>query len=193
MSAARNPAESSIELLRKVQAGDDDALERLCARYLPALTRWASGRLPARARLLAETADLVQETMVRTITNVSGIEPTRDGALLAYLRTALHNRVRDEIRRAARRPEEVQLDEALNEHPAPTPLEALIGSEAAERYEAALGRLRDVEREAIIARLELQLPFEDVARALGKPSVDAARMTFRRAVRRLAEEMRDVR
>lgn len=141
--------------------------------------------------MLAETADLVQETMVRTIGHVAHIEPEREGALLAYLRTALHNRIRDEIRRAARRPEEVELDEALNEHPAPTPLETIIGHEAAERYEAALLQLRDIDREAIIARLELQLPFEDVARALDKPSVDAARMTFRRALERLAEAMRD--
>lgn len=193
MPTPPSSAESSLELLRKAQSGDDRALERLCSRYIPALTRWASGRLPSRARMLAETADLVQETMVRTIKHVSTIEHQRDGALLAYLRTALHNRIRDEIRRAARHPEEVQLDEGLNESPAPSPLEVLIGSEAAERYERALLRLRAVEREAIIARLELRLPFEEVARAIDKPTVDAARMTFRRAVRRLAEEMKDER
>ncbi|MCA9758032.1 MAG: sigma-70 family RNA polymerase sigma factor [Candidatus Eisenbacteria bacterium] len=192
MPSAPRPAESSVELLRRVQEGDEAALERLCARYLPALTRWAAGRLPSRARHLTETADLVQETMVRAIRNVPAFEPTRDGALLAYLRTALHNRVRDELRRSERHPDHVELDEEMA-HAAPTPLETLIGREASSRYEAALQNLRVSDREAVIGRLELGLTFEELADALGKPSADAARMTFRRALGLLAEEMRDAR
>ncbi len=191
MSETPSPAESSIELIRRVQAGDDDALNRLCARYLPILQRWASGRLPARARQAVETADLVQDTLVQTLGNLGPFEHRREGAILAYLRTALSNRIRSQIRRVDRRPEEVDLDERLNAHPSPTPIDTLIGSENARRYETALASLRPVEREVIIARLEFGLSFAELADALEKPSADSARMFFRRAVLRLAEAMRD--
>jgi RNA polymerase sigma-70 factor, ECF subfamily len=59
-------AESSIELIEPAKAGDSHALDTLIARYLPRLQRWASGRLPAWARDLAETQDLVQETVYKT-------------------------------------------------------------------------------------------------------------------------------
>jgi len=38
-------ADSSVGLLVKAQSGDNDALNRLLARYLPRLGRLASGRL----------------------------------------------------------------------------------------------------------------------------------------------------
>ena len=71
-------------------------------------------------------------------------------------------------------------------------LEAAVGSEAVARYEAALQRLRDEERELIVARLEMQLTYAEVAAATGKPSSNAARMAVTRAVARLIEEMGDV-
>ena len=58
-------AHSSLCLLQQAQAGDQDALNRLVARYLPRLKRWAAGRLPVWARDLSDTQDLVQETLVR--------------------------------------------------------------------------------------------------------------------------------
>jgi hypothetical protein len=55
-------ADSTFDLLTRAQAGDDAARDRLFTRYLPALTRWASGRLPHWSRGLMDTDDLVQET-----------------------------------------------------------------------------------------------------------------------------------
>ncbi len=71
-----------------------------------------------------------------------------------------------------------------------SPLDAAIGQEAVDRYETALQRLNDEEREAIIARVELGMSFEEVAAALEKPSADAARKAVSRALLRLATEMR---
>lgn len=184
-----DPAETSIELLHRAQDGDVRALDRLCARYLPALRRFATGRLPARARSLLETEDIVQETVVRAIKHLDRFEYRRDGALLAYLRTAVHNRIREEIRYTSRRPEAVALESNVESDPAPSALEDVIGKDTAARYEAALMTLRDVDREAIIARVELGLPYEEVASAIGKPTVTAARMAVSRALVRLAEAM----
>src|SRR5262245_36040754 len=38
--------DATLELLARARAGDHEALNRLFARYLPSLRRWASGRLP---------------------------------------------------------------------------------------------------------------------------------------------------
>ena len=181
--------ESSLDLLARAQSGDAAALDALITRYLPRLRRWASGRLPAWARDLADTQDLVQETVVQAFRHIERFEIRGEGALQAYLRQALLNRIRSEIRRVNRRPVAGELDAAI-EDKGPSPLEAAIGIQALERYESALSRLRAADREAIIGRIELGLTYEELARTLGKPSPNAARMAVERALFRLANEMR---
>jgi len=183
-------AEASIELLAHAQDGDELALDVLCQRYIPLLRNWASGRLPTRARDLLETDDIVQETVFRTIKNVQNFEVRRDGALLAYLRSGVMNRIRDEARRVGRKPYEVELED-IGEAKDPSPLEDLIGAESVQIYEAALARLKPADREAIIARVEMGLPYDQVAQAIGKSSANTARMSVNRALVRLAEEMAD--
>ena len=178
-----------MALLERARAGDRQALEALTARYLPRLRRWASGRLPRWARDLADTEDLVQETVLQTFKHIDAFEPRSEGALQAYLRQGIVNLIRDEFRRAARRPSPAELDSQMPSAGA-SPLEEAIGREALERYDQALARLRPQDREAIIARVEMNSTNEEIAAALGKPSANAARMTVERALVRLAEEMR---
>ena len=47
-SAATRTAdlESTVRLIERAQAGDQDALNRLLTRHLTPLRRWARGRLP---------------------------------------------------------------------------------------------------------------------------------------------------
>jgi RNA polymerase sigma-70 factor (ECF subfamily) len=115
-------------------------------------------------------------------------EPTREGALQAYLRQAVMNRIRDEIRRVGRKPPHVELEEGTVD-PARSPLEEAIGMEEIERYESALARLRPEEREAIILRVELGYTYEELAQLLRKPTSGAAHKATKRALVRLAEEM----
>jgi RNA polymerase sigma-70 factor (ECF subfamily) len=180
--------ETTLSLLERARAGDDDALNDLFARYAPPLRRWAAGRLPRWARDLSDTPDLVQETLLNTFRNIEGFEHQGEGTFQRYLRRAVMNRIRDELRRAPHRPESTPLDLGLQDEAA-SPLEAAIGAEAVERYEAALDQLREDERELIIARVELGLTYSEIAAAAGKPSANAARMAVARALIRLAEEM----
>jgi RNA polymerase sigma-70 factor (ECF subfamily) len=182
-------AESTFKLLERAHAGDDDALEVLFARYLKPLERWASGRLPRWARNAADTHDLVQDTLLNAFRKIGSFEPRREGAFQAYLRQAVMNRIRDELRRTGTRPATATFDEGDHPHPG-SPLEEAIGVETFERYEAALQRLTPEEREAIVARVELGRTYEEMAALLGKPSADAARMAVTRALVRLAEEMK---
>lgn len=183
----RSESESSFDLLVRVQAGDQAALNDLCARYLPRLKRWAHGRLPAKARGSMDTLDLVQDTLMHVIQRLPAFEPRHGGALQGYMHQALRNRMLDEIRRADRRPSE-PLDSAQPTDES-SPLELAIGAAALERYEAALQRLRPEEREAIVLRVEMGCPYSEVAELLGKPSIPAAHMAVSRALARLAKEM----
>lgn len=182
-----NPA-STVELLDLARKGDQDALDRLFARYQAPLRRWASGRLPRWARDLTDTDDLVQEALLQTFRRIDQFEPRGSGALFAYLRQAVLNRIRDELRRRGRRPDETGLD-GTEPDTVVSPLEEAIGSEMAERYERALTRLSPQEQELIIARVEMDCSYEELAESLGKPTPDAARKAAKRALVRLAEEM----
>jgi RNA polymerase sigma factor (sigma-70 family) len=187
-STRADALDTTFDLVERAKTGDSVALNDLFARYLPSLRRWASGRLPRWTRDMMDTDDLVQETVVRAVKRMDRFESRHEGALQAYLRQAIVNRIRDEVRRAKRAPMAEVLDDNAA-HAGSSPLEDAIGAEALERYEDALGRLRPEEREAIVARVEMDGSYQDVARALGKPSADAARMAVSRALVRLAQEM----
>jgi RNA polymerase sigma-70 factor (ECF subfamily) len=190
-AAERPELESTLDLVQRAKSGDREALDRLLARVLPALRRWASGRLPRSKRDLMDTDDLVQETAIRAVRRLDAFEPRREGALQAYLRQAVMNRIRDEIRHRARVPATTEIDENERNRDA-SPLEAAVGREAVDRYEAALARLRPEDREAIVARVEMDLSYEEAAETLGKPTPGAARVAISRALVRLAEEMNRV-
>lgn len=182
--------ESTYQLLERARQGDRDALDRLFARSLPPLVRWAAGRLPRWARDLTDTHDLVQDTLLKTFKRIESFEPRGVGSLQNYLRHAVLNRIRDELRRFGRQRHgsAVELDSAVPDR-SPSPLEEAIGSESLERYERALARLKPAEQEAIVARIELGYSNQELADALGKPTPEAARKAVERAIVRLATEM----
>src|SRR6202795_2579713 len=113
-------AESTLQLLARVRAGDRSALESLFTRYGSPLRRWAHGRLPCWARDVADTHDLVQDVLLQTFTRLENFDPRSEDALQAYLRQALINRVRDELRKHRRWPGSVELDlRHLDRNPPP--------------------------------------------------------------------------
>ncbi len=187
-SVLQADAESTLDLLQRAREGDRAAVDALISRYLPRLQRWASGRMPIWARDVADTDDIVQEAVLRTFARIEEFEPRREGALQAYLRQAILNRIRDELRRAGGRAPSIALDPDSPD-PGASPFEHAVGTEMAARYESALSSLSEDDREAIIARVELGGTYEEVAVAIGKHSADAARMAVGRALLRLAEAM----
>jgi RNA polymerase sigma-70 factor (ECF subfamily) len=144
--------------------------------------------MPARARDLNDTGDLVQETLVRALRRLASMQLEKPGAFFAYLRTAMLNRIRDEARRVGRIPP-VDAIEDVHATPDPSPVEEIVGREKLASFERAMSSLSDDEREAIMARIELNLSYAEVAAALGKTSPDAARMAVTRALDKLARHM----
>jgi RNA polymerase sigma-70 factor (ECF subfamily) len=181
-------APTSARLVSRARRGDRSALNLLFERHLGPLQRWAHGRLPRWARTVADTADIVQEALLNTFRHLDRFEPRGQGALRAYLRCAVDNRIHDELRQIARRRVPDELDEA---HPddRPSPLDEAIGAEAEGRYRSALTRLKVADQKLIVARVELGYNFEQLALISGKRRPDSARIALHRALVRLAEEM----
>lgn len=184
----RLDAESSFDLLTRAHDGDAAALNELCTRYLPRLQRWAHGRLPAWARDAVETHDLVQDTLTQVFQKIPTFKPEHEGSFPAYVHMALRNRLLDAIRRAQRRPTPEPLDPSRPDR-GPSPLEAAIGQQTLEQYEAALQRLKVDDQAAIVLRIELGYSDQEIAVELGKPTTAAAHMAVKRALVRLAKEM----
>jgi RNA polymerase sigma-70 factor (ECF subfamily) len=185
-------AESTVALLERARSGDTDAAEALFLRCLPALRRFARSKLPQHARDLLDTQDLVQDALLRVIRHLHTFEWRGEGSLMAYLRTALLNRVLDEQRRAARRPSREPLDDQHADRGA-SPLETVIGRENHALYERALHQLPPAYREAIVLRFEMQYSFDQIADALDKRNPANARMFVSRATMRLGREIAGLR
>jgi RNA polymerase sigma-70 factor (ECF subfamily) len=187
-TSAPSGAVTSFDLVLRANAGQQDALDALCARYAPRLQRWAHGRLPPAARGALQTQDLVQETLMHVVQRLPAFNPRHEGAFQGYVRTALWNRIRDIARQYQRRgPSDPLGSEIAGE--GSSPLDLAIGSETLGRYEAALARLRPEDQDLIIARVEMGLPHAEIAAMFERPSVAALHMALSRALVRLAEEM----
>jgi RNA polymerase sigma-70 factor, ECF subfamily len=182
------PLDSTIDLMDQMKRGDQAALQTILQRQIPALQRWAHGRVPRSSRGMLDTVDLVQDTIIASLRRLDGLQIERQGALRAYLRQAVRNRVRDLVRRDRCRPASTSLPVDMADNAA-SPLEQLLGSENVARYEAAVQKLRPKDRDAIVARLELQDSYEQLAVVLGSRTANAARAAVMRAMKRLAAAM----
>jgi RNA polymerase sigma-70 factor (ECF subfamily) len=188
LRSADGDVESSFALLQRARGGDEAARNELCGRYLPRLRRWAHGRLPLWARDHLDTEDIVQDTLMQSVRRLETFTPEHERAFCAYVCEALRNRIRDALRRASLRPSGNPLSPDAPSLD-PSPLEQAVGRQTLARYEAALQRLRESDRELVIARVELGLDYREIANLVGKTSVASARVAVSRALLRLGTEM----
>lgn len=188
MTLERSDLLRTRDLVLSAKQGRRDALEALLARYHPRLARWAAGRLPRSARSLLDTGDLVQETLLRALENLDSIEVRGPGGFEAYVRQAVLNRIRDQVRWARRRAGSEAVSETFRDH-APSPLEEAIGADTIRRFEDAMEALSEEERQLLHLRIELDLGYEEIAAMIGRPTADATRMAIQRALHKLAYTM----
>jgi RNA polymerase sigma factor (sigma-70 family) len=174
------------DLLQRAKTGDHHALGVLIARYRPRLERWATGRLPGHARSLFDTGDLIQEVLMRALENLDRIEIHGPGMFQAYMRQAILNRIRDQLRTSRAR-SAVALSDQI-EAKVTSPLESAIGAELLDRYERAFERLSEEERRLLHLRLELDLSYVEIG-AIMERTPDSARMASQRALTKLAKIM----
>ena len=179
----------TVELITRARGGDSAAIDAILQRCLPSLKRWAHGRLPAAARGHLDTGDLVQDAAMNAIARLDTFEPRHVGAMQAYLRQSVINRIRDEMRRFTRRPVAVEFPDDIASE-APSPAEQSIHEQTYAQYHAAMDTLKPRERELVIARVEAQWSAPEIAQYFGFNTVDAARMAVNRAMQRLGVAMK---
>ena len=180
----------TVELIIRARGGDSAAIEAILQRCLPSLKRWAHGRLPPAARGHIDTGDLVQDAAMNAIARLDTFEPRHVGAMQAYLRQSVMNRIRDEMRRFTRRPASIELPEDFKSDD-PSPEEHAIHEQTYARYRAAMSTLKPRERELVIARVEAQWTAPEIAEHFGFNTVDGARMAVTRAMQRLGVAMKE--
>jgi RNA polymerase sigma factor (sigma-70 family) len=178
-------SEPTVVLIQRARGGDASAMEALLERCLPPLRRWARGRLPQAARGHLDTGDLVQDAAMNAIARLDSFEPRHVGAMQAYLRQSVINRIRDEMRRLGRRGSTAELSDDLASV-APSPLEQTIRKEAYDRYRVAIRKLKPKDRELVIARIEAQWTVQEITEYFGFSTGAAAGMAVHRALQRLS-------
>jgi RNA polymerase sigma-70 factor (ECF subfamily) len=180
----------TADVVARARAGESRAISTLFRRQGDALRRWAHGRLPRWARTINDTADVVQDALLKTFRGLDRFEDRGRGALQAYLRQAVVNRIRDEMRRVAARPADAAGDdmpETLDDQP--SPLDRALDEEQSRQYKQALAALTESERLLVVGRLELGYSYEQLALISGRATAEAARLAVRRAVVKMADTM----
>jgi RNA polymerase sigma-70 factor (ECF subfamily) len=190
-------AAPSIELVRRAQGGDREALERLIERYYPRVLRVVRLRLGRRLRGHLESVDILQDTFAAAVKEFDRFEMREDASLIHWLGKIAEHKIRGRIdyHGAEKRldgrtvPLEVTTgtgsDAAFQCDPADdtrAPLERLLHGEDIERIETCLDELREDHREVIIHRYFEGADWRAVADWMGLPGPDAARMRCVRAV-----------
>jgi RNA polymerase sigma-70 factor (ECF subfamily) len=151
-----------------------DRLEALYRQHAPAVLRFAWSLCGDRST----AEDIVAETFARVLTRAPRLETT---TALGYLLAVARNVFLTGLRRRRR---EVPLAEDLAA-PAFDPDGRLDDQARLEAVTRALRDLPEGERSALLLRVDHELPYEDVAAALGI-SVAAAKVRVHRARLRLA-------
>ncbi len=186
--SGRGDSHTTARLIQRAQHGDLVARDELFDRHRRELARWAHGRLPRGTRDLRDTDDLVQDSMLRALGRLPHFEPQRNGSFLAYLCHILNNLVRDEMRASKRRSGHGELTEDLAASDA-TPEQNHDAVRVLTCYRNAMKKLSTDQRDALVLRLELGLPYEAIAEEMGRPNVTAVRSLVSRGLERLTSLM----
>jgi RNA polymerase sigma-70 factor (ECF subfamily) len=175
-----------LDLIQRCAAGDQAAAHSLYAEYSSVLFRLAYLLL----QNAADAEEATQDTFVYAFRHLNQFDPTR-GTLATWLKVIIVSRCRDVQRR--RRWGWLSLQALLesghdvaDEQTAHHPEEWLEQSAAQQAVWQALQRLPTKSREALILRYYGELPFDEMARALGCP-VNTAKSRVVYGLSRLAE------
>lgn len=138
---------SDEELMEAVRNGDEAAYRALVRRHLGAVSRYAFRLLGDRH----ETEDVAQETFLKLWTGASRWRPER-ARLSTWLHRIAHNLCVDRLRRRARSPLPDEAGDAADGgvDAGPGPGERLDGDRETAALRAAIGRLPESQRTALM-------------------------------------------
>jgi RNA polymerase sigma-70 factor (ECF subfamily) len=196
-----NHADSAAEfekLLAEAQQGSADALGKVLEKCRHYLLHIANAEMDSQLRPKAGDSDLVQETFLEAHRQFTRFQGTSSADLLGWLRAILKNKAATFSRRyqgtdkrqIGREVPLLAVGEPPGQPaaPAPSPSSVVVRQEQADAVLRALERMPEQYRQVIVWRQWERLPFDEIARRLEK-TVDAARMTWWRAIERLRIEL----
>jgi RNA polymerase sigma-70 factor (ECF subfamily) len=185
-----------MELIRRAQDGDWEALNRLFERYYDRVLRIVRLRMGTELSHYLESQDLLQETFLVAIQAFDRFQMSDHASFINWLarlaerqvqRASVyyHARKRDRHReqalqhlRVALSSGEIKLEPSADLAP---PLEELANAEQVEILEDCLKDMRDDYREVLILRNYVGGSWSYIADELERPSEEAARKLYRRA------------
>ncbi len=179
-----NSMNDDATLLRRYAAERSaEAFAELVRRHLPLVHGAALRRLGGDSHRAEDVAQQVFCAVARHAARL-----VRHPSLTAWLYTATRNEVVSMIRAENRRRAREQLAQTMNPI-AQEPEAAADWSQLRPVLDAAMDRLEERDREAVLLRFFQGLPFAEVGRAIGLHE-DAARKRVERALDRLREHLR---
>lgn len=192
----------SLDLVRRAQRGDLEALDRLFARYYPRVLAIVRVRLGSALRERMESSDVLHAALIDAVRSFDRFEPRDAASMTHWLARIVENCIRESARReraAARDPAWERAfahlatsRSSLNWEPAAATESAGSEVQARERraqLEACLAELEEAHREVLLLRHYAEAPWESVAEIMGHPSPDAARMLHARALNALRKSL----
>jgi RNA polymerase sigma-70 factor (ECF subfamily) len=186
-------------LLTNARAGDKQALGELLGQYTHYLALLARVQIGRRLRGKVDDVDLVQETFLEAHRHFEGFRGTTEGELVSWLRKILAARLSNLLRRYyGTQGRDVRLERELADEldqssltlgsclaaDQSTPSQQATRREQAVLLANALERLPSAYREVIILSHLEGLPFQEVARRMGR-TVDSVKNLWARALGRL--------
>ena len=169
-----------------------DALGGVLEEFRSYLLTIAWQRCPANLGPKLGRSDLVQETLLKGYLKFDDFSGETREELKAWLRKILENLIKSRIRDFRTRFRDVTREETLTNQVAhqvgSSPSQALMASEQREQLMAALARLPERERQALLWVHRDNLPYRIVGERLGLSETGAQRV-WARAVRALSREL----
>lgn len=177
-----------LSLMRRIALGDTAAFEELVEIHQHAV----AGTVAKMLGNASDAEDVAQQVFVRVWRSAARYQPS--AKFTTWLFTITRNLVFNELRRRQRKPA-VSLEEREEEHFATTgvdgemkPDESALHAELETAVEAAIQRLPEKQRMAVVLRRYQEVPYEEIGEILGL-SLPAVKSVLFRARAQLKEDL----
>ncbi|MFT5477196.1 MAG: RNA polymerase sigma-70 factor (ECF subfamily) [Planctomycetota bacterium] len=194
----------SLDLVRRAQDDDTEALNQLFQRYYERVHRIARIRMGALVRRAMEPCDIVNETYIVAARKLGDFVPQDQASIINWLARIAERQIRDAHRKITAKKRDIRRQQDLdrptqgeslnlagvipNEGPSPSTIVA--NAELKEIYDACVESLSEEHRELILLREYAGASWETICEDLGRPNPHAAQQMYHRAQVKLAGILR---
>lgn len=179
--------ENSVELLARIQNGDQEAWNDLYLRYRDRLLFTIRCQLGPALRARLQSEDVLHSVVRQALGDLERFRPQDEAALGRYLHVCVLNKIKKKgtFFTAKRRGDEVPLSDSLLARLPGAGPDRYLDHERYDALERALQALPEPMREVVLLRTVQGLSNQETAAAIGK-SAEATAKIWQRAIARMA-------